>query len=102
MQIELNDALEHLLEGDHGGLDLVVEIEDIKWCNAEPDVGIMSDWVDDWSEYYSIDGDESGRDAEGFASALVALTDAYGDDEAAIAKAVRDHVNQQMQEAERD
>lgn len=102
MQIELNDCLDHLLESDHGGLALVVEIDGMVWCNAEPDVGIMSDWVDDWSESYAIDGDDAGSDADAFAEALLALTDAFGSDPAAIAKAVRDHVNEQMKEVERE
>lgn len=102
MQIELNDCLDHLLEGDHGGLELSVEIDGMVWCNAEPDVGVMSDWVDDWSEHYAIDGDEAGNDADAFAEALLALTDAFGDDAAAIAKVVRKHIEEQMQEVERE
>ena len=59
-EINLREVLFDLVEPENMTLeesqeywpDQVVLIEDVKWCSAEPDVGIMHDWPDDWSETY--------------------------------------------------
>ena len=40
---------------------ITVFINNIRWQRAEIDVGIMSDYVDDWSESYSVGDKEFDR-----------------------------------------
>ena len=52
--------------------EMSFELDDCHWQGAEPDVGIMSDYLDDYSVSYSIGDDTYDNDAA-FYDALMSL-----------------------------
>lgn len=50
--------------------EMGMEIHDVKWYGAEPDVGIMSDYADDYSVTAWIGNRRWVNDLPGFAEAL--------------------------------
>lgn len=53
--VPLNDLLDGFTVDPETAPELTVEIEDVVWQNAEPDVGIMSSYADDWTETFFAD-----------------------------------------------
>lgn len=105
MQLNLVEALEALctLDDPADSPQLTVEIDGIEWGPAEPDVGIMAPYPDDWNEYYSI-GDGVHRklnSAKDFAEALVEYPNQpYGNDAFSIEREVKRCINKAIEEVE--
>ncbi len=75
---------------------------DISWASAEPDVGIMSDYVDD----YSFDGwvgDAKFNDEVAFAKAVyAAISDDVEASEAEIAEMLKAWTERELESVQRD
>lgn len=54
MELELNDVLEAYWVNPDNAPIVTVAIDDVNWQYAEPDVGIMSDYVDEWAETWYL------------------------------------------------
>ena len=99
MEIELKDVLDGYIVDPDTCPALLVEIDDVSWCRAEPDVGIMSDYVDDWAEMWYIDDSRWENDCAGFVATLIG--DGHIEGEASeIVKLLSDHVKEQVDEME--
>lgn len=99
--VPLNDLLYGYTVDPDAAPEMLVEIDDVRWQRAEPDVGIMSAYPDDWSETFYADADKWVNNRQGFVVSLLERGVLEGDADE-ISKLIEQEIRAFVDELEND